>query len=58
MNMYRTCWNCGKFLSDHPLGDTSNKCQQYEDAEYLGHQLKRDLITHSAKKRRLLPVKH
>ena len=65
----RLCWNCGHSFEYHsriegackyggPVGRCD--CTAYEDAEYSGHQRKRDLYTLSDRRRlsKSSPVKH
>lgn len=60
----RFCWNCSHSFNYHnriegacTFGDDSDDsaarcdCEQYEDAEHLGHQRKRDLYTLSDRRR-------
>lgn len=54
------CWNCGHSFEHHSRIEGSCTfegaagrcdCAAYEDAEYLGHQRKRDLYTLSDRRR-------
>jgi hypothetical protein len=55
-----TCWNCGHSFESHVriegrCGFETEQgrcdCEGYEDAEYFGHQRKRDLYTLSDRRR-------
>ncbi len=56
----RLCWNCGHTFEYHSridggcsYGADAERCDcpGYEDAEYIGHQRKRDLYTLSDRRR-------
>lgn len=56
----KTCWNCGHSFEHHLNIDggcayeadgARCDCAGYEDAEYAGHQRKRDLYTVSDRRR-------
>ena len=58
----RLCWNCGHSFEHHrqiegvcTFGGNEGRCDctEYEDAEQIGHQRKRDLYTLSDRRRLL-----